>query len=171
MTHRLAVLAAGAALLAGSFAAVAPAEAGVKAGTLTCRSDGTIREVFSSTQTVLCTYRPALSSAVTETYVGTLDSFGVDLGITGRTAMVWSVVAASFQAGEPMSLAGRYYGANVEAAFAAGVGGRALVGGPDRGFTLQPSSVQIHEGINATIGVSRLTLQDAGAPDVAVYKP
>ncbi len=35
-------------------------------------------------------------SKATETYVGTLDTYGIDLGITGRTRMVWSVLAASF---------------------------------------------------------------------------
>ncbi len=172
MTTRFAALAAGAALLAASALSASPAAAAAKVGTLTCRSAGTINEVFSSSETVLCTYKPFGSFQVAETYVGTLDTFGIDLGITGRTVMVWSVLAASFQSGEPASLRGTYYGTSVDAAFAAGVGAKTLVGGPDRGFTLQPTSVQIQEGINATVGIARLTLEDAEpAAGVVVYKP
>lgn len=154
-----------------SLAATAlPAQAGAKVGTLSCRSQGTINQIVSSSETVLCRYIPFGRFNGTETYVGTLDTYGVDLGITGRTLMTWSVLAASFEAGEPMSLAGTYYGTSVDASFALGVGGKTLLGGPDRGFTLQPTSLQIQEGVNATVGVARLTLQDADATPV-VYKP
>lgn len=160
------------AVLALSAAAVLPsaAQAGAKVGTLVCKSDGTLNQIVSSSETVLCNYIPFGSTRVAESYVGTLDTYGIDLGITGRTRMVWSVLAASFQSGEPASLAGRYYGTSIDASFAAGVGGKSLIGGPDRGFTLQPTSLQVQEGVNATVGVARLTLEDAGASAV-VYKP
>ena len=151
-------------------ASAVPASAGAKVGTLTCRSNGTINQIVSSSETVLCTYAPFGRFEATETYVGTLDTFGVDLGITGRTRMIWSVLAASFTEGEPASLAGTYYGTSIDASFAAGVGGKTLIGGPDRGFTLQPTSLQVQEGVNATVGIARLTLQDAETVPV-VYKP
>ncbi len=152
-------------------ASIAPASAGSKVGTLLCRSDGTINQIVSSSETVLCTYTPFGRTVATETYVGTLDTFGVDLGITGRTRMAWSVWAASFTSGEPASLAGRYWGTSVDASFAAGFGGKSLIGGPDRGFTLQPTSLQVQEGVNATVGVARLTLQEAEPVGAVVYKP
>ena len=147
-----------------------PAFAGAKVGTLSCKSQGTINQIVSSSETVLCRYIPFGKFHGTETYVGTLDTYGVDLGITGRTLMTWSVLAASFEAGEPASLAGTYYGTSIDASFAVGVGAKSLIGGPERGFTLQPTSVQIQEGVNATVGVARLTLQNADATPV-VYKP
>ena len=150
-------------------ASIVPASAGAKIGTLTCRSNGTVNQIVTSSETVLCTYAPLGRWTPTETYVGTLDTYGIDLGITGRTRMVWSVLAASFTEGEPQSLAGRYYGTSVDASFAVGVGGKSLIGGPDRGFTLQPTSLQIQEGVNATLGVARLTLEEA-APAGAFYK-
>ncbi|MBB3951555.1 DUF992 domain-containing protein [Aureimonas jatrophae] len=161
-----------AALLAAGAAALAPvsAQAGAKVGTLVCRSQGTVNQIITSSETVLCRYTPFGRLNATETYVGTLDTYGVDLGITGKTISTWSVLAASFQRGEPMSLAGRYYGASVDAGYAVSVGAKALIGGPDRGFTLQPTSLQIGEGVNATVGVARLTLQEA-EPVAVVYKP
>ena len=167
MTLRL-TAALGALALAAS---IAPASAGAKVGTLTCSSQGTINQIVTSSETVLCNYTPLGRFEATETYVGTLDTYGIDLGITGRTRMVWSVLAASFTSGEPQSLAGRYYGTSVDASFAAGVGGKSLIGGPERGFTLQPTSLQIQEGVNATIGVARLTLEEAAPAGGIVYKP
>ncbi|RIY01955.1 DUF992 domain-containing protein [Aureimonas flava] len=156
--------------LASAAALPSAAQAGAKVGTLVCRSQGTINQVVSSSETVLCDYIPFGRTRASETYVGTLDTYGVDLGITGRTLSTWSVLAASFQAGQPDSLAGRYYGTSIDASFAVGVGGKSLIGGPDRGFTLQPTSLQIQEGVNATVGVARLTLDEA-QPVGIVYKP
>ncbi len=156
--------------LASAAALPSAAEAGVKVGTLVCKSQGTINQVVSSSETVLCNYIPFGRTRATETYVGTLDTYGVDLGITGRTLMTWSVLAASFEGGQPQSLAGRYFGTSIDASFAVGLGGKSLIGGPDRGFTLQPTSLQIQEGLNATVGVAKLTLEEA-QPAVVVYKP
>ncbi|WP_279482585.1 DUF992 domain-containing protein [Aureimonas sp. SK2] len=156
--------------LASAAALPSAAEAGVKVGTLVCRSQGTINQVVSSSETVLCNYIPFGRTRASETYVGTLDTYGVDLGITGRTLMTWSVLAASFEPGQPRSLAGRYFGTSVDASFAVGVGAKSLIGGPDRGFTLQPTSLQVQEGVNATVGVARLTLEEA-EPVAVIYKP
>lgn len=156
--------------LASAAALPSAAEAGVKVGTLVCKSNGTLNQIVSSSETVLCNYIPFGRTRATETYVGTLDTYGVDLGVTGRTLMTWSVLAASFERGQPQSLAGRYYGTSIDASFAVGVGGKSLIGGPDRGFTLQPTSLQIQEGVNATVGVARLTLDEA-PPVAVVYKP
>ncbi|WP_182084987.1 DUF992 domain-containing protein [Aureimonas sp. ME7] len=158
------------AALAAATALPATAEAGAKVGTLVCKSQGTINQIVSSSETVLCNYIPFGRTRAAETYVGTLDTYGVDLGITGRTLMTWSVLAASFQEGEPVSLAGRYFGTSVDVSFAAGVGGKSLIGGPNRGFTLQPTSLQVQEGVNATVGVARLTLDEA-QPVAMIYKP
>ncbi|WP_152046173.1 DUF992 domain-containing protein [Aureimonas psammosilenae] len=145
------------------------ASAGQKIGLLTCQSDGALGLVVTSTKNYLCVFTPASRGQPSEPYVGRLDTYGIDLGITGRQDFSWAVYAASFQAGEPVSLDGRYLGASVDASVAAGGGAKVLVGGPNNGFTLQSLGLQAQFGLNATAGISRFELQPAQTN--TVYKP
>jgi hypothetical protein len=160
-------LLATAALVAVTALPMASAHAGTKLGLLSCQSDGTLSYVVGSSKEYLCVFKPADGSG-REAYIGTLDTVGVDVGITGRQDLSWIVYAASFQEGEPRSLDGNYYGATVDASVA--VGAKALVGGPNNGFTLQSVSLQAQFGLNATAGLSRFSLQ-AAPTEPAVYKP
>ncbi|GGE24264.1 hypothetical protein GCM10011390_49580 [Aureimonas endophytica] len=160
-----------AAMALGASAFVAPAaNAASKIGLLTCQSDGALGLVVTSTKNYLCVFTPASRGLPTEPYVARLDTYGVDLGITGRQDFSWAVYAASFHAGEPVSLAGTYYGTSVDASVAAGGGAKSLIGGPDNGFTLQSIGLQAQFGLNATAGISRFELRP-GDTGTAVYKP
>ena len=162
-------LLATAALVAATALPISSANAGTKLGLLSCQSDGTLSYVVGSSKEYLCVFKPADGSG-REAYIGTLDTVGVDVGITGRQDLSWIVYAGSFQEGEPRSLDGNYYGATVDASVAVGGGAKALVGGPNNGFTLQSVSLQAQFSLNATAGLSRFTLQ-AAPTEPAVYKP
>lgn len=162
-------------LAAAAFAGLAAlsptsAEAGTKLGLLTCQSDGTLAFFVGSSKDYLCVFKPADRSRGREAYLGTLDTVGVDVGITGRQDLSWIVYAGSFDAGDPMSLDGNYYGVSADASVAAGGGAKVLVGGPDNGFTLQSLSLQAQFGLNATAGLSRFSLSPA-LTERTVYKP
>ena len=76
-----------------------------------------------------------------ETYAATITKIGVDVGVTGQTTMIWTVLAAS-QPRRGGALAGIYGGAAADAAVGVGGGGKILVGGSDKSIILQPLSVQ-----------------------------
>ena len=159
-------------LLASTIALVAltaaplAAQAETTLGQLTCKSDGSTGYIIGSSENVICDFSPANSAAPMEVYAGTLNTIGLDVGVTGQTIMTWSVLAESDKY-EPSSLAGEYIGASADASVAAGVGVKVLTGGPNGGFSLQPLSVQAQEGLNAAIGVTKFTLK-AAAPVVPI---
>ena len=161
-------LAAGA--LAGLFALPAAADAGTRLGLLSCQSDGALAYVVGSSKDYLCVFKPADGSRGREAYLGTLDTVGVDIGITGRQDLSWIVYAGSLRAGDPVSLDGNYYGVSADASVAAGGGAKVLVGGPNNGFTLQSLSLQAQFGLNATAALSRFSLTPAPT-ERGVYKP
>ncbi|MGE0847285.1 MAG: DUF992 domain-containing protein, partial [Flavobacteriaceae bacterium] len=87
-----------------------------------------------------------------------IDKFGIDIGVTGKSIILWNVVAASGDVYKPGSLAGAYGGAGASAAFAVGLGANVLVGGSQDSFALQPVSVSGETGVNVAVGLSRITL-------------
>lgn len=137
------------------------ASAETKLGALTCYSEGSTGFIIGSSENLVCEFSPANDAQPKEIYNATLNTFGLDVGVTGETVMQWIVLAASLDAYAPNSLAGTYVGASADASVAAGGGVNLLVGGPQDGFTLQPVSLQAQEGINAAIGVSSFTLEPA----------
>lgn len=140
----------------------APASAEVNVGTLGCHSDGSTGFIIGSSEELVCEFTPA-GGGQREVYAGTLDTFGLDVGVTGRTVMTWGVVMSDGNAYQQSALSGTYVGASADASALVGGGANLLVGGANDSFTLQPLSVQAQEGINAAIGVSKLTLQPAVA--------
>ena len=162
MTHFLSKLALAAAFAAAPFALSSASAADI--GLLGCHSDGSTGFVIGSSDKLVCQFTPA-GDGPRELYAGNLDKFGLDVGVTGRTTMQWAVVSAGTSPYQPNSLAGSYSGASASASAVVGVGANVLVGGGDSGLTLQPVSVQEQEGINAALGVAKLTLV-AGEPVV-----
>lgn len=156
-----------AAIVAGSSLAT-PATA-AEIGFLGCHSDGSTGFVIGSSEELVCEFTPA-GGGQPEIYNAELNTFGLDVGVTGRTIMQWAVVQAGEEAYEPYNLAGTYVGASAEASALVGGGANVLVGGGNEGFTLQPVSIQEQEGINAAIGVSRFTLEPAAAAAPTVIK-
>src|SRR5262249_59806771 len=98
-----------------------------------------------------------------EGYVGVINKFGLDLGVTTRQSMVWGVFAPS---DGPLrgALSGSYVGATGEATFAVGLGANVLVGGSNRSVALQPVSVTGPTRINIAAGVAGPPLRPAGPP-------
>lgn len=145
--------------------ATSPAAAAVKVGTLGCHSDGATGFIIGSSEDLVCEFTPAGGGA-REVYAATLDTFGLDVGVTGRTVMTWAVVMPDGSSYSQSGLTGTYVGASADASALVGGGANILVGGSNDSYMLQPISVQAQEGINAAIGVSKFTLQPAQAVPV-----
>ena len=139
---------------------VAPPTAGpegrVRAGVLACEIEGGIGFIIGSSKKVACSYDNGDGS--TETYVGTIGRFGLDIGFTGTQYMRWVVFAPQGEGGD---FSGSYAGVSAQGSLGIGFGANALIGGSDKSFVLQPVSVQTGTGLNVAAGVSTLTLQRA----------
>lgn len=157
--------------LAQDTSAQAPAEAAetkapvrLEAGTLTCKGEGGWGAIVFSKKTFDCSFATADGNH-RGSYKGTITKVGLDVGVTGDTALLWVVfgpsgqVADDFRAG---SLAGDYVGVGVEATVGAGLGANALLGGNESQFVLQPVSVQVQTGISIAAAVQTLTLEYLG---------
>ncbi|MEM8750982.1 MAG: DUF992 domain-containing protein [Pseudomonadota bacterium] len=148
-----------ASLMATTLSAPALAQGGVSVGQLTCDVAGGTGFIFGSSKNLTCAFTPANSDQPRETYTGSIEKFGIDIGFTGKTVILWSVVTAEAEKYAPGSLAGTYSGATAEAAFAAGLGANVLVGGSNKGFALQPVSVSASSGVNVAAGFARVRLR------------
>jgi hypothetical protein len=133
-------------------------EGRVAIGSLRCDVAAGTSFVFGSTRQVTCLFSPARGNA--ERYTGEIRRFGVDIGFTGSAVMLWGVLASSGDT-RPGALAGTYAGVSAGATAGVGVGANVLVGGSDRGITLQPVSVEGNTGLNIALGVGELVLTAA----------
>ncbi len=154
-----------AALVTGlTMSAVTSAGAGadISVGTLRCDVEGGIGFVFGSSRDLTCSFVPAGSKKM-EMYTGNIDTFGVDIGYTAHSVILWGVVAANKELPEG-ALAGKYNGVSADATAGVGAGVKVLVLGTDeQGKTpklaLQPLSIEGNTGLNVAAGISRLTLK------------
>lgn len=149
------------ALMAGAVVAAVLASTGAQAqsvqvGTLTCEVAGGIGLIIGSRKDVACTFQNAVGQ--TEIYDGAISKLGVDIGVTDRSLIVWSVFAPSGNL-RTGALGGSYVGATAQATFGGGVGANALIGGSRRSIALQPISVSTQEGVNVAAGAADLTLR------------
>lgn len=136
---------------------IVPAQAreGVKVGLLSCDIEGGVGFIIGSSKGVECVYEPSGGGRV-EHYAGSIDKFGIDIGVTKRTAAAWLVFApGKLKRG---ALEGSYGGASAEATVLAGVGANVLVGGFEKSVNLQPLSVQVQTGLNIAAGIAALRL-------------
>jgi hypothetical protein len=125
------------------------------AGTLTCDISAGLGLIVGSSRTMVCTFVP--TSGRPELYDGTIRRFGLDLGVTAGTQLVWAVLSTD-DSRRPGSLTGEYLGGTADASLGVGAGASLLVGGSNRGIALQPLSVQTQAGVNVAAGVSQLLL-------------
>jgi hypothetical protein len=133
----------------------APNRGGVNVGSLTCNVAGGVGFVFGSSRTLNCLFtRP---DGVGERYEGTIRRFGVDIGFTRESTVVWLVFAPGSIA--PGAIAGEYAGATAQGTVGVGVGANVLLGGSNNQITLQPVSVEGSVGLNAAAGVAALSLR------------
>ena len=140
------------------------AEAGVKAGFLTCQVASGWGFVLGSSRALKCEY--SAGPKVSEHYAGTITKFGVDIGYLSAAVIVWAVVAPTATV-ESGALAGDYAGATGSAAVVGGVGANVLVGGSGNHIELQPVSLEGQTGLNVAGGIAELhlTVAPAGATE------
>lgn len=153
MKKFLAAVAAAAMLMT---AGAAQAATQVKVGVLTCSVDPGIGFIIGSSKDMTCKFKR--DGHKSETYRGNIKKLGIDIGVTGRTEIVWLVFSASSSKYGPGSLSGTYVGGSAEATLGVGLGGNFLIGGSRKGYALQPWSIQGQIGLNYSVAFSGLEL-------------
>jgi len=144
---------AGFAALSLVFAPAAEAKSVVKIGTLRCVVPPGVGLIIASSKEVRCNFKP--QGGRTEYYRGSTGKLGLDIGITNKSYLAWTVFAPGMPG--PGALNGTYVGASAQATAGAGLGANVLVGGAN-GINLQPISVQGQTGLNVAAGLGSLTL-------------
>lgn len=134
--------------------------ANVDIGMLTCKVEGGVGFVFGSTKNLDCTFEGVNGGK--DRYLGTIEKYGIDVGFTGASLMVWTVLAPSLNVASG-ALTGQYGGVSAEATVGLGVGANALIGGSGQAIALQPLSVQGQQGLNIAVGISALSLRFDGS--------
>jgi hypothetical protein len=127
----------------------------VRAGVLSCDVAGGVGLVLGSQKLVSCAFTPE-GEGRREDYDGSITKYGLDLGLTRGSRMVWMVFTNTVAG--PGFLAGDYFGATGEATVGAGLGANVLLGGSNRTIALQPISVSGQMGFNLAIGAAALQL-------------
>lgn len=130
---------------------------GVRIGSLACTIGGGVGYLLGSAKEIDCIFYSSLSGDQSERYSGAIRKFGVDLGFTTQSRLLWAVFAptAGYHRG---SLAGVYSGATAEATIGAGVGTNVLFGGTAGSIHLQPISVTGQIGLNVAATGTSMTL-------------
>lgn len=147
-------------IAAGAFGVImaspANAQEKIAVGQLTCGVKGGTSFIFGSTRELRCVFRTGLSDDG-ERYEGQIRKYGLDVGITDKAIMTWTVLAPSrgVLAG---ALSGKYLGIAADASAGVGGGANVLVGGSDNSISLQPLSVQGQTGLNAAVAVAEVEL-------------
>ena len=132
----------------------APASAAsVSIGVLTCKVYGGAGFIFGSTKDIDCKFEGI--NGIKEGYHGAINKYGLDIGFTGSSFMVWTVFAPSTNVPSG-ALAGDYAGVSAEATVGLGVGANALLGGFKDSIALQPVSGQVQEGLIIAVAISAL---------------
>lgn len=134
-----------------------PASANTAVGTLRCTVAGGVGLILGSSRRIECTFRPSDNSAAEERYVGRSSRIGLDVGVSGRSLILWKVIAPTSAVGRG-ALEGRFVGATAGAAVGIGGGANILVGGNNNTISLQPLSVNAKTGINIAAGIGSISL-------------
>ena len=148
-TITLAIAAIGASI-AGAHAAPQ-----VRAGLLQCQGGQNVGFVVGSVASFQCVFQS--DGRRPEPYLATVRRYGVDLGFTDQTRLVWAVNAPTRRVGRG-ELAGNYGGVGANASVGVGFGGNFLVGGPENPYALQPISLQGQTGLNVAAGIADIEL-------------
>jgi uncharacterized protein DUF992 len=130
---------------------------GTKVGILDCKLGPSVGFVVVGFQKMSCRFTPD-NFPTFETYVGSISTIGLDIGLTAGGALTWAVYAPT-QRMAPGALAGTYSGVTASATVGVGVGANFLVGGSQNTVALQPWSVEGSTGLSASGGVKNLELR------------
>lgn len=141
---------------AGPLSGPAAAQSRIEVGVLECRGMPSTSFLIGSVQNFNCIFNSA--SGPPQVYQGQIRKLGVDVGLTERSVLVWTVFAPTRVLG-PGSLAGGYVGVAAGAAVGVGLGANALIGGFNNSVALQPVSIEAQQGLNIQVGVAALELR------------
>lgn len=125
-------------------------------GMLECEVDGGIGLIVGSSKKLQCTF--VHNDKSVESYTGSINKIGLDVGVTGKSFIKWMVVTPAGSTVGDHALAGSYVGVSTGASLGIGLGANALVGGSARNIGLQPVSVEGNTGLNVAVAVSKLNL-------------
>lgn len=156
----LAILGTGCAQQQPTTASSPPQQAnrgGFNVGSMSCNVAGGVGFVFGSSRALNCLFTRTDGTA--ERYEGTIRRYGVDIGFTRESTIIWAVFAPGTLA--PGALAGDYAGPTAQGTVGVGVGANVLLSGNSNQVTLQPVSVEGSVGLNAAAGVAALSLRKA----------
>lgn len=128
----------------------------VKVGTLRCDVSAGLGLIVTSSREMACTFTS--NRGWSERYHGRIQKFGLDIGVTNKGVILWSVYAPT-EGRRRHALAGNYGGAQASAVLGVGGGANVLVGGSHRSYTLQPVSIEGDTGVALAAGVASLTLR------------
>jgi hypothetical protein len=104
-----------------------------------------------------CTFTPA-DGRRPHYYRARVTNLGVDIGITGPTILMWTILASTNSL-KPGHLEGQHLGAGAEASIGVGAGAKLLIGGFNKSIALQPISGQGQTGVNVAYGIAGLRLR------------
>ena len=138
----------------------ANAQPQVRAGLLQCQGGQNVGFVVGSVTSFECVFQS--EGRRPEPYLATVRRYGVDLGFTDQTRLVWAVNAPTRRVGRG-DLAGNYGGVGANASVGVGFGGNFLVGGPENPYALQPLSVQGQTGLNVAAGIADISWSRSGS--------
>ncbi len=127
-------------------------------GVLNCTVEGGRGFIIGSKKALNCLFDRS-DSRPSETYVGEIKKFGIDIGRTQISKLSWAVFAPSKSIEEFGRLAGSYGGVSGEVTLGVGLGANVLIGGFDKSIALQPFSLQAQKGLNIAAGISSLELR------------
>jgi len=157
MRAHLAAAVLGAGLFAAALFGAAPAnaETSVNVGALSCKVSGGIGFIFGSSKDLDCVFKD--TNGDTERYHGEIDKYGIDIGFTTESRIIWGVFAPGSVA--KGALAGHYAGVTGEVEIGLGLGANVLVGGSSEQIALQPLSFSGGIGLNVAAGIASITLE------------
>ena len=134
---------------------VSSADAAVRVGTLRCIGAPKVGAIIGSVQEARCVFTGV--NGRHERYAAQFGRLGADIGVTGKSEVIWSVYAPTSL--KRRALAGNYVGASADAALGVGGGANVLVGGNGATVSLQPISVKTQTGLAVGAGLSQLQLR------------
>lgn len=148
------------AVVLGSVAAHGTGEAAssINIGALSCHVSGGVGFIFGSSKDLSCIFKRP--NGDTERYHGEINKYGVDIGFTTESRIIWGVFAPGDVA--PGALAGHYGGVTGEAEVGVGLGANVLLGGSNKQIALQPLSITGGIGLNVAAGIASITLEAGG---------
>src|SRR4051812_9643491 len=156
MRARVAAVVGAGLLAAGVFpAGHADAASSVNVGALSCHVSGGVGFIFGSSKALDCVFKH--TNGDTERYHGEINKYGVDIGFTTESRIIWAVLAPGEVA--TGSLAGHYGGVTGEAEVGVGLGANVLLGGSNKQVALQPLSITGGVGLNVAAGIASITLE------------